>query len=324
MPGEHFILVNLGTPAAPTEEAVRDFLEEFLLDPKVVDWPRWIWKPILTRFVLRSRPERVARLYRTIWREQGSPLEDDTQKMARGLRSRLRPHDVVWYAFRYGSPSIRSAFERARDHSASRIGVVSLFPQRTGSTTGSIDRAVLEIATEMGVRDRLDRIEVPPDDEGYIEALAGRYAEVCPVEAPRPDHLLISFHGIPVRYDRREVSAYQADCRRTAEALCTRLGVEPDRVTLAYQSKFGPEPWIQPPTDRTLMQLAREGVRRIAVITPGFLTDGLETLEEIGIRGKETFRAAGGKELVLVPAVADHPAWLDSLARRLAGQDTES
>lgn len=324
MPSDHLILINLGTPAAPTADAVRDFLEEFLLDPMVVDWPRWIWKPILTRFVLRSRPERVARLYRSIWRDQGSPLEDDTQKIARGLRSRIRPHDVVSYAFRYGSPSIRSAFERARDHSASRIGVVSLFPQRTGSTTGSIDRAVTRIATEMGIQNRLERIEVPPDDEGYIEALVGRYAEAFPDEARRPDHLLISFHGIPARYDRREVGAYQADCRRTAEALCSRLGLGADRVTLAYQSKFGPEPWIRPPTDRTLEQLAREGVRRIAVITPGFLTDGLETLEEIGIRGKETFRAAGGKELVLVPAVADHPAWLDSLARRFAGQDIQT
>jgi len=324
MPADHLILINLGTPAAPTPEAVRDFLEEFLLDPMVVDWPQWIWRPILTRFVLRSRPARVARLYRTIWREQGSPLADDTQKTVRGLRQRLGASAIVSHAFRYGSPSIRSALETAREQIASRIVVVSLFPQRTGSTTGSITRAVDELAVELGIRDRIERLEVPPDDEGYIEALVARYRQVCPAEGPSPDHVLISFHGIPRRYDRAEFGVYQQDCRRTAEALRTRLGLEAGRVTLAYQSKFGPEPWIQPATDRTLERLALEGVRRIAVITPGFLTDGLETLEEIGIRGTETFRQAGGKELVLVPAVADHPAWLGALSRRFAERDAKT
>lgn len=313
----HVILINLGTPAAPTAEAVRAFLEEFLLDPLVVDYPGWFWRPILQRLVLKSRPERVAELYRSIWHADGSPLEVGTRKMVRALATRLGDDFRVTFAYRYGEPSLRGALETARDAGAARIVTISLFPQRTCSTTGSIDRALDEHAAAVGVADRLERLAIEPDDPGYIEALALRHAEAIG-DGPAPDRLLISFHGIPSRYDRREQGLYRDDCRRTAVALRARLGLDEVRAPLTYQSRFGPEPWIKPPTDRAIEACAARGDRRLAVIAPGFLTDGLETLEELGVQGAESFRAAGGESLRLVSAVADHFALIDALAARLA------
>jgi len=315
----HAVLVNLGTPSAPTPEAVRGFLEEFLLDPLVVDYPRWFWGPILRRLVLRSRPERVAALYRSIWTDAGSPLEAGTRRMVDGLTRRLGPDWDVRFAYRYGSPSVASALAAAKDASAVRIVVVPLFPQRTSSTTGTIERAVHEAATAEGVSSRLTLLEIPPDDAGYVAALADRYRVALEEAGGDPEHLVISFHGIPVRYDRAEKGRYRDDCRRTAEALRETLGLDHERTTLSYQSRFGPEPWIKPPTDATLLERAGAGIRRLAVITPGFLTDGLETLEEIGEQGRASFLGAGGEVFVAVPAVEDHPALLDALAARIAG-----
>lgn len=313
----HVILVNLGTPAAPTAEAVRAFLEEFLLDPLVVDYPGWFWRPILRRLVLKSRPVRVAELYRSIWHADGSPLEVGTRKITAALAARLGDDFRVTFAYRYGEPSLRGALEAARDAEAERIVAISLFPQRTCSTTGSIDRALDEHAAAAGVEARFERLAIEPDDPGYIEALAARHAEAIG-GGPAPDRLLISFHGIPSRYDRRERGLYRSDCARTAAALRAKLGLTEAIAPLTYQSRFGPEPWIKPPTDRAIEASAAGGDRRLAVIAPGFLTDGLETLEELGEQGAESFREAGGEALTLVGAVEDHPAWIAALASRLA------
>ncbi len=311
------IVANLGTPSAPTAPAVRAFLEEFLSDPLVVDYPGWFWRPVLRTMVLRSRPERVAEAYRSIWRPAGSPLEDDTRRIVAACAARLQPGWDVVHAYRYGERSLERVVGERVARGAQRVVVVSVFPQRTSSSSGSIVQEAARIARERALGDRLVVRELAPDAPGYVDALAARVRDAF--GDPPPDHLLVSYHGIPVRYDLAERGRYRADCLATTRALLARLGWAEEKSTHAYQSRFGPEPWIGPGTAERIEALARSGVRSLAVVTPGFLTDGLETLEEIGIRGREAFESAGGERYVAVPAVADHPRLVDDLVALIPG-----
>lgn len=314
MPHVHLLIVNLGTPAECTAEAVREFLAEFLSDPDVVDLPRWIWQPILHRVVLRRRPQRVAEQYATIWTPAGSPLRVATERLARRLRDVGAGRFSASAAYRYGEPSIDGELGRlAREH-AGPIIVVPLFPQRTQATTGTAFQRARTAASRAGIEDRLIERLIAPDDAGYIAALVTRWREAVRVAEHPPEHLVISFHGIPVRYDRREGHTYTQDCSLTTNALLAAMSWPETRTTLAFQSRFGPEPWLKPATSDVLVQLARRGVRHLAVITPGFLTEGLETLEEIGVRGRDAFVEAGGTSLTLVPAVEDASGVLDALS----------
>jgi len=317
MANRSLVLANLGTPRAPTADAVREFLVEFLSDPLVVDYPAWFWRPVLTKLVLRSRPARVAEAYRSIWRPAGSPLEDDTLRIVAAAGGRLRGARDVVAAYRYGERSLARVVAERAAAGDDDIAVVPLFPQRTSSSSGSIVEEARRIARERGLGGRLRVVELPPDAPGYVEALADRVRAAC--DGADVEHLLVSYHGIPVRYDRREGGIYRRDCRATTDALLARLGWPAERASHAYQSRFGPEPWIGPATAERIAELGRAGVRRLAVVTPGFVTDGLETLEEIGIRGRETFEEAGGERLVAVPAVADHPRLADELAGLMGG-----
>jgi len=311
----HLILVNLGTPVAPTPDAVRAFLSEFLSDPAVVDLPRWIWRPILKNFVLRSRPRRVAEMYGSVWTELGSPLRVATDRMVRAVTARANGACTASSAYRYGEPSLHSEMRRlAREHDGPVV-VLPLFPHRTDATTGTAFSRAREAAVTAGIGTRYREVLVAPADDGYIAALAARWRETLDASDAQPEHLVISFHGIPVRYDRRERRQYTRDCEETAAAFLVTIEWPTSRATIAFQSKFGPEPWLTPSTAAVIEDLARGGIRRLAVVTPGFLTHGLETLEEIGIRGREGFLAAGGEELLLVGTVEDHPSMIDSLVR---------
>ncbi len=313
------LVVNLGTPERPDADAVRAFLEEFLSDPDVVDFPRWFWQPVLRGIVLRRRPARVAELYRSIWEAGGSPLAVGTQRVADALAAQLGDAAEVRIAYRYGRPSLADELERALAEGEREIYLVPLFAHRTSSATGTILRLAAGIARENAARGgpaRIRRALVAPDAPGFIEAQAARCEEAFAAAGARPGHLVVSFHGIPVRYDRREKGRYQADCRLTTDALLARLGWDPAQATLAYQSRFGPERWLAPATAALLAELPQRGVRSVAVVTPGFLTEGLETIEEIGAQGAETFHHAGGECFVRVPAVTDHPAFVDALVER--------
>ncbi|MCH7823165.1 MAG: ferrochelatase [Acidobacteria bacterium] len=308
------IIVNLGTPDAPTPEAVHKFLLEFLSDPSVIDLPGWLWQPILRRLVLRRRPRRVAKLYRSIWTAGGSPLEVGTRKIAAGIEEIAGDRfDVAW-AYRYGDRSLHRTFSE-RVGTDTEAVVLPLYAHRTSSTTGSVFLEADRVALALGVPANVRKVTLPADDPGFIDALADRCRVAWAEAGVEPEHLLLSYHGIPTRYDRRERKQYSADCLATTDALLRALDWDPGRATHCYQSKFGPEPWLKPTTAELFAELPRRGVRSLAVIAPGFLTDGLETIQEIGVRGRELFEEAGGDTFIRVDAPEDHPALLAALVR---------
>ncbi len=307
------LLVNLGTPREPTPQAVREFLSEFLSDPLVVDYPRGLWRPILDGIILRSRPPKVAEMYRSIWTEEGSPLAAGSERMATQLQEILGAGAEVRVVYRYGRSSLAGELAALATEEVAEVVTVALFPQRTESSLGTIISRFREAAPpELAPRIKVARIA--PDDPGYIEACAARFRDSVAAWGCDPEHLVISFHGIPTRYDRREGGLYRADCQATADALMEACGWSRKQTTLSYQSRFGPEPWLRPNTASVLSRLPQRGISRVAIIAPGFLTDGIETLEEMGVRGRATFLEAGGKDMLLVPAVADHPAMIGALA----------
>lgn len=310
----HLLLVNLGTPDAPTEESVRRFLAEFLSDPDVIDLPQWLWQPILQGIILRTRPAKVAHAYESIWTPEGSPLRASTERIVARLRAEANERFTVSAAYRYGEPSIASEKQRLKDAGVEKFIVVPLFPQRTSSTTGTAFRRAFEsaLSLQLGIP-VIDRV-IPATDPGYIEAQADRFFEAIANEALPPEHVVISYHGIPERYDRNERRSYSSDCCHTTTALLEAIRWPVEKSTLTFQSKFGPEKWLRPATDAVLENLPKCGIKRVAVITPGFVTDGLETIEEIGDRGRESFMGAGGEHFVRVPAVDTHPSFIRALA----------
>ena len=315
----HLVLVNLGTPQEPSPAAVREFLDEFLSDPAVVDLPRWLWLPILRGIVLRKRPARVAELYRSIWSAGGSPLRVATEQIVAGVRERASGRFGVSAAYRYGEPSLDTVMQALAGEGTGPVIVSPLFPHRTDATTGTMFRRAREAAERAGIAERLVERLIHPADPGYVEAMAAQWRRAVAEADHEIEHLVVSFHGIPVRYDRREGQLYVRDCEATTRAFLEAIGWPRDRATLAFQSKFGPEPWLKPTTARVLEELPRRGVRRVAVITPGFLTEGLETIEEIGIRGRESFLQAGGTHFLRVGSVEAESAFLDTLAALAAG-----
>ena len=308
------LIVNLGTPDAPTPEAVHKFLLEFLSDPGVIDLPRWLWQPILRNMVLRSRPRKVAELYRSIWMTGGSPLAVGTRAIADGVKELAGDRFEVVWAYRYGDRSIEWAFENHVD-AATDVAVVPLYAHHTSSTSASVFLEAERVARRRGVADNVRCVELAPDDPGFIEALAQRCRETFAPAGAQPQHLLLSYHGIPTRYDRREGGRYSSDCRATTAALLRALDWDADRATHCYQSKFGPEPWLKPTTAGLIAELPGKGIRSVGVVTPAFLTDGLETIEEIGIKGREVFEEAGGEAYMRVPATEAHPAALKAMVR---------
>jgi protoporphyrin/coproporphyrin ferrochelatase len=309
------ILVNLGTATAPEPDAVRRFLLEFLSDSMVVDYPQWFWQPVLRYMVLRNRPRDVAELYRTIWTDDGSPLDVGTRALTSAVQAVVGTQMDVVHAYRYGDPSVASCVAEGLSEGAESLSVVSLFPQRTGSTTGTIERLVADLFSGDDAYSRVSVNHISPTDPGYIAGMAEMWTSTINACGFEPEHLLLSFHGIPKRYDRKEGGLYRRDCEATTEAVLEAMNWPADRATLTYQSRFGPEPWIGPATDKTLEALPSDGISRVAVATPGFLTEGLETIEEIGIRAEESFREAGGAEFLRLPCIEANEIFVESLAK---------
>ena len=315
------LVTNLGTPDAPTASAVRRYLAEFLADPRVIDLPAWLWRPILHGVVLRIRPARSARAYASIWTAEGSPLLVNSRAIADALRARwdsMHPDRVaVALGMRYGGPSIAEALTLLRDAGATRIVVLPLYPQYSGSTGGSTFDAVGRALAGWRRVAELHFIDHYHDDSAYIEALAAS-VDAAWRDGGRPDRLLFSFHGLPRRFlDAGD--PYHCECRKTARLVADRLNLAPQEWLVAFQSRVGREEWLRPYTDETLIEWGSEHLQRVDVLCPGFSADCLETLEEIAIRGSETFVEAGGGKLRYIPALnagEAHVAALGSLVER--------
>jgi ferrochelatase len=319
---------NLGTPDAPTAPAVRRYLAEFLSDPRVVEIPRAVWLPILYGAILPFRPAKSAAKYATIWTKDGSPLKVWTAKQASLLQGWLgeQGHRVkVRYAMRYGSPSIGSELDALKAEGATRILVLPCYPQYSGTTTASIVDAVNSWAARTRTIPELRFVARYHDDRGYLAALAGRIERHW-AEHGKPDHFVMSFHGVPQR-TLALGDPYHCECQKTGRMLATWLGLTPDQYSITFQSRFGKAKWLEPYTEPTLIALARKGVKRVDVACPGFTSDCLETLEEIAQEARDAFLKAGGKGFQFIPCLNDDRAWIGALgaiaARHLAGWPTQ-
>jgi protoporphyrin/coproporphyrin ferrochelatase len=318
---------NLGTPEQPTAASVREYLAEFLSDPRVVEIPAVAWQPILRGVILPLRSSKSAAKYASIWTPEGSPLKVWTDKQAKLLQGWLgeRGHrTVVLPAMRYGRPSIASQLDALKAQGATRILVLPAYPQYSGTTTASISDAVGAWAQRKRHVPELRFVNRYHDHPAYIKALATRIGRHW-FEHGRGDHLVMSFHGVPER-TLRLGDPYHCECRKTARLLAGQLGLLPEHYTVTFQSRFGKAKWLEPYTQPTLEALGRRGVARVDVVCPGFTSDCLETLEEIAIEVRHAFMAAGGKEFRYIACLNDDPAWIAALGavaeQHLAGWPT--
>lgn len=312
------LLINLGTPDAAEERAVRRYLAEFLSDRRVIEIHPLAWKPILHGIVLRTRPRKSAEAYNQIWTNEGSPLRVIAHRQAEALRARL-PNISVHYAMRYGHPGIAAAIERMMDEGCTRILAAPLYPQYCAATTASANDAVFGTLAHLRHQPALRTLPPYYDDKLYIEALASNLSRQIEKLDFTPERLLLSFHGMPER-TLALGDPYHCHCQKTARLVGEALARP---VDISFQSKFGRAKWLEPATDAKLHEFGKQGVNRIAVAAPGFSADCIETLEELGIRGQKTFRDAGGDRFALLDCLNASPesiAMLERLiTRELAG-----
>jgi ferrochelatase len=312
------LLINLGTPDAPEARAVRRYLAEFLSDPRVIEIPKLAWKPILHGIILRTRPRRSAEAYNKIWTNEGSPLRVIAHRQAEALRERM-PGVRLHFAMRYGNPGIATAMENMVREGCTRILAAPLYPQYCAATTATANDAVFGALARMRVQPALRTLPPYYDDPLYIEALRASISRQLAALKFAPERLLLSFHGMPQR-TLALGDPYHCHCLKTVRLLGEALRRE---VDVAFQSRFGRAKWLEPATDATLAAYPKQGIKRVAIATPGFSADCIETLEELGIRGRETFRHAGGEEFALLDCLNDSPESMDMLTgligRELAG-----
>jgi len=309
------LMVNLGSPDAPTPEAVRKYLYEFLHDKRVITTSRWIWCPILHGIILRTRPKRSAAAYAKIWGDEGTeaPLVEITRAQVAGVQERLGTDVPVETAMRYGNPSIGTAMDTLKAKGCTEIAVLPLYPQYSYTTTASVNDGV-----EKALKSRPDititnSLRDYHDDPRFIQALGESLMMHLATLDWKPDVVLTSYHGLPQSYvDKGD--PYQTECIRTTELLQEYLGMSEETLQVTFQSRFGPKAWLQPYTDKALESLAEKGIKNVAVMMPGFAADCLETLEEIKLEAAEIFHEAGGENFTTVPCLNDEPAHLDLLA----------
>jgi len=312
------LLGQVGTPEAPTPRAVRRYLAKFLSDRRVVDYPAWLWQPLLRGVILPLRSRRSAKLYQRIWTPAGSPLLVESEKQRAALQAALGRDYRVVLGMAYAGPSFDAAIDDLLAAGASTVIVLPMFPQYSSATTASVYDAVFAAATDRAGKARIlvpALTCVPPyfDHPGYISALCARIRTATAANAP--DHTVLTFHGLPERYVTSG-DPYRAHCDRTIEILAREMGWQPTDYTVAFQSRFGPEKWLGPSTAEILEGLHARGIRRPLVVAPGFTTDCLETLDELGNEGRHEFEKGGGEgaNYFLCPCLNDHAAWIQTMA----------
>jgi ferrochelatase len=311
------LLIQLGTPDAPTVPALRRYLRQFLADPRVIEAPRWLWWLILNFRILPTRPRQSAEKYRRIWDPQtGSPLLHLTRRQTEALQ-RLLPDVPVRFGMQVGNPSVGSVVRELIGCGVDRLIVLPLYPQYSATTTASATDALFTALLE---ERRVPALRIVPpyfDHPAYLDAVTTVIREELARLPQPPEHYLLSFHGIPVKYAQRG-DPYPKHVERTTQLLIERLGWPDGSWTQSFQSLFGKDLWLQPYTDQTLIDIAQRGIRRVFVAMPGFTTDCLETIDEIGYEAQELFRHAGGTELCRCPCLNDHPAWVQALRTLVA------
>ncbi|MBC2666965.1 ferrochelatase [Novosphingobium flavum] len=322
--GVGVLLVNLGTPDAPTPAAVKRYLAEFLSDPRVVEIPQLIWQPILRGVILNTRPKKSAHAYQQVWTADGSPLAAITRTQAQALQERLGDGIKVRWAMRYGNPSIPAELNRLKAEGCDRLLIAPLYPQYSGATTATVVDKLGEALGALRWQPAIRTLPPYYDDPAHIAALAADTARQLSTLPFRPEVLLLSFHGMPER-TLHLGDPYHCQCRKTARLLAEALAADwgDVRIETTFQSRFGRAKWLEPATDAVLAAEAAKGTKRLAIAAPGFSADCLETLEELAIRGREQFLEAGGQDfaaLECLNAGEAGMAMLEALVRReLAG-----
>lgn len=305
------LLLNLGTPTAPTAEAVKPFLRRFLSDHRVVELPKMIWYPILYGLVLPLRPKASAENYARVWLKEGSPIKFFTEQQAAGLRERLPDSVFVEYAMSYSEPMVAQSIAKLKAAGVGRLLVLPLYPQYAASSTGAaLDKVFNELLrqrNQMSVR-TISRFY---DHEGYINAIANQISSYR-AQHGAGDKLMFSFHGIPLR-QHKSGDPYPHECRATAKLVADKLGLTDDDYIVSFQSQFGKDKWIEPSTQKLFKQLPKQGVKKLDVVCAGFASDCLETMEEIAIAGREEFHEAGGEAYNYIPCLNANADWLDTL-----------
>jgi ferrochelatase len=312
------LLINLGTPDAPTAQALRPYLKQFLSNPRVVEFPRWAWWLILNVVILNIRPKKSAEKYAQIWMPEGSPLKVHTARQTQLLRDALAEHleplttPIVEYAMSIGNPSIAEILGRMRQHHCERILVLPLYPQYASSSTAS---AFDEVFAQLGTMRNTPAVRTVKhyhEHPGYIAALAQNVRDYW-LKTGRPDKLVMSFHGVP-RYTLEKGDPYYHECQKTGRLMAEALELNESEYQICFQSRFGRAEWLTPYTAVTLEQLGRQSMRRVDVVCPGFVSDCLETLEEIAMEGKAIFTKAGGHEFHYIPCLNERGDWIQALA----------
>ena len=320
------VLINLGTPEAPTEEAVREYLREFLSDPRVVTIPRFIWWFILNFIVLKKRPAISAKAYQAIWTDQGSPLMSNSKAIRDGLQNQADQQAAGEYEFtlamRYGQPSISSAIEKIKQQGADKLIVLPLYPQYATSSTGTALEAFKQGYESWPDAPTSHSVVEYHADQAYIAALADSIQRSW-ADHGRAECLLMSFHGVPER-TITEGDPYLAQCRQTAQLLADKLALKPAQWRLVFQSRFGRAKWIQPYCVETLQRLPQEGISSVDVVCPGFAADCLETLEEMALQNREVFMQAGGEGYRYIPALNDDVKHIGALFALVASHNDKS
>ena len=310
------LLINLGTPDAPDTKSVRKYLRQFLSDPYVIDInpiARWL---LVNLIIAPFRSSKSAAAYRKIWTEEGSPLLVNTLKLAKELK--LTADYAVQIGMRYGEPSIRHALWRLNHRDIEKIIVLPLYPQYASSSTKTCVEEVYRVVRKLKIEKPIQILPPFFNDPGFIRS----FAEIGRQQTGEADYVLFSFHGLPERHIQKG-DPYKDQCYVTAEAIAKELKLEKNKYSVSFQSRLGRTPWIKPYTDLELIRLAKEGKKKLAVFCPAFVADCLETLEEIGIRGRESFIAAGGEDLTLIPCLNDHPLWVEALTVSIRAQSQQ-
>lgn len=310
------LLINLGTPDAPEPRAVKRYLGEFLSDRRVVELPAIAWQPILRGIILNTRPKKSAHAYSQVWTEQGSPLAAVTRAQAEGLKDAFGPEVLVDWGMRYGNPAIGERLRAMKAAGCERILLAPLYPQYCAATTATANDKAFAALAQMRWQPAIRTLPPYHDHPAYIDALAQTVREDLAKLSFTPDAIVASFHGMPQR-TLELGDPYHCHCQKTGRLLSEALGIE---LVVAFQSRFGRAKWLGPATDDTLAALARAGKRRVAIVAPGFSADCVETLEELAIRGRETFEEAGGTDFAYLPCLNAEPVGLRMLRSILAAE----